>query len=791
MIRNYLKVAWRNIVNSKGYSAINIFGLSAGMAVAMLIALWVVNEFSWDKSYPDYRQLYQVKRNFNSNGDTLTFNSTSLKLANVLRAEIPEMEYVCEASWTGPHGLLSGEHKLFVSGTGVDKNFLKMFGLPMLEGDRNTALNDPYSIVLSESIAVSLFGKESPIGKTVRMDNTHDLRVTGVMKDLPTTSSFRFKYLFPFSYLEQTDENVRANRNGSFGANGYQLYVKLKPGTANRVAGKILNIEKTETKNANAMNSAVILHPIADTHLYGKYVNGKVTGGFIDYVRIFSLIGILVLAIAIINFVNLTTARSEKRSKEVGIRKAVGSYRSHLIMQFLAEALLLTGIAFCFCLLMVYLLLPAFNRLTRNEISIPFTSIYFWLITVSATILTGISAGLKPAFYLSSFNPVTTLKGTMKVGQRAVFSRKALVVAQFTCSIALIISTITVYRQMKHVKERPTGFNTDLLLQTISNNDVRRHYEPLKNELLQSGLVTAVATASSSATDVDWHTDIDYWPGKLEGETIEMGAIEISNDYFKTMGMELLSGRDFSAAAVPDSTNVLLNEAAVKRMRLKDPLNQTLVVDGRKYHVIGIVRNALVESPFSEVGPVMFLRSMYPESIMLYRMAAAASPHAAIAGLTEIFNRHSAAFPFTYKFVNEEYGAKFRQEELIGRLSGIFALLAVLISCLGLLGLAAYMAEQRTKEIGVRKVLGATVAQIWFLLSRDFITLVMLSSVIAAPLALYFLQRWLQQYEYRISIGAGVFFAAAAIALVITLSVISLQAIKAAIANPVKSLRSE
>ena len=520
MFKNYFKTAWRNIIRSKGYSALNILGLATGMAVALLIGLWVHYQYSYDKFLPDYQRLYRVQRNYNSNGDTLTFRTTSLKLGDVLREQIPEIEYVAESDWMGSHGLMVGDKKIYLRGgqTGVD--FLKMFQFPLLQGNVNTIFKDAYSIVLTESTAKGLFGNENPVNKMVRFDNTNDLKVTGILKDLPANSSFQFNFLVPFTYVEQTRNMGKGNRGG-YGNNSFQQFVQLKKGiTYSQVAPKIRDIEHTDKDNINAMNSYVTLQPLQNWHLYSNYVNGKDMAGFLEYVRMFSIIGALVLLIACINFINLTTARSEKRAREVGVRKAIGSQRNDLIIQFLAESFLLTFIAFLFSILLVWLALPSFNLLTGNKVSIPFSNTIFWLLMLGCICLTALIAGSRPAFFLSSFNPVKVLKGTMQLGKTGTLPRKILVVLQFSCSVALIISTIIIYQQINHAKDRPTGYDLNRLMMTDMNADLKRNYTAIKNELVDKGIAESVTTASSPATEIYWHTDVD-WPGKNPGETMK------------------------------------------------------------------------------------------------------------------------------------------------------------------------------------------------------------------------------------------------------------------------------
>ena len=789
MLKNYFKTAWRNITRTIGYSARNIAGLAIGMAVALRIGLGVYHQYSYDKFLPEYESVYRVQRNFDSNGDTLTFQTTSLKLADALRTQIPEIEYVAESDWTGNHGFNVGDRKLYMGGATAGTDFFKIFQHQFIEGNANSAFIDPYSIVLTEFFARSLFGNEEAMNKMVRFDNVHDLKVTGIIKDPPRNSTFSFNYVVPSSYAYAVNPSLKTDGLRSFGNNNLQIFVKLKPGISYaQVASKIRNIEHTEKGSLNAMNSYVTLQPMARWHLYSNYINGKDTAGFLNYVKMFSIIGLLVLLIACINFINLATARSEKRAREVGVRKAIGSQRKDLVLQFLMEAFLLTTIAFVFAVFAAWMSLPAFNTLTESHISIPFESIYFWLLMLGCLVVTALLAGSKPAFYLSSFNPVQVLKGSIQAGKSSL-SRKVLVVLQFSCSIALIISTVIIYQQIQYARTRPTGYTLDRLLSTNMNDDLRKNFAALKNELMTKGVISSMTTASSPATNVWWHSDVNQWAGKNPGETVEMGTIVVSEDYFKTVGMRLNGGRDFSNAY--DSTSVIFNEAAIKRMRLKSPVGQKINWQGKDFTIVDVVKDALMISPFAAADPTMFLCSSDPQGNLIYRLSPGIKTQDAVAKLTTVFNKYEPAYPYDYSFSDKDYASKFNLELLIGKLAGIFAALAIFISCLGLFGLAAYVAEQRTKEIGIRKVLGASVQQVWLLLSKDFIVLVVVSCLIAAPVSYYFLHDWLSNYNYRISIGAGVFIWSAMAALLITIITVSFQAIKAAMANPVKSLRSE
>lgn len=792
MFRNYFKTAWRNITRTIGYSILNVLGLATGMAVALLIGLWVYDQYSFDKFLPEYQSVYRVQRNFNSNGDTLTFQTTSLKLADALRTQIPEIAYVAESDWTSNHGLIVGDKKLYITGAIAGTDIFKILQYPFIKGNAGTVFKDAYSIVLTQSLAKSLFGNEDAMNRMVRFDNANELRVTGIIKDVPPNASFSFNYIVPATYMYAVNPQIKTDGLSSFSNNNLQIFVKLKPGVAYaQVAPKIRKIEHSEKDNFNAMSSYVTLQPLERWHLYSNYINGQDTEGFLTYVKMFSIIGLLVLIIACINFINLTTARSEKRAREVGVRKVIGSQRKDLIIQFLTEALLLTIIAFVFAVLLAWISLPVFNTLTQTHVIIPFDNTYFWLVMMGCLFITALLAGSRPAFYLSSFNPVKVLKGSIQAGKSSI-SRKILVVIQFSCSIALIISTVIIYKQIQYAKSRPTGYNLSRLMITEitdMNEELNRNYLAIKNELIQKGIAESVSNASSPATNIYWHSDVDSWPGKNAGETIEMGTIITSEDYFKTMGISISAGRNFTGSN--DTTSVIFNEAAIKQMRIKNPINKIITWNDKQYHIVGIAKDALMVSPFSPAEPTMFLSQARTLGFLLYRLSPGIKTQDAIVQLTAIFNKYNPSFPYDYQFADAEYAKKFNLEVLVGKLAAVFAALAIFISCLGLFGLAAYIAEQRTKEIGIRKVLGASVQQVWLLLSKDFIVLVLISCLIAAPVSFYFLHNWLQNYNYRISIGAGVFIMSGLTALLITVITVSFQAIKAAVANPVKSLRTE
>ncbi|HEV3411249.1 MAG TPA: ABC transporter permease [Puia sp.] len=808
MLNSFFTTAWRNLINNKVYSALNIIGLGAGMAVALLIGLWVLNEYSYDRFLPGYQQVYQVEMNRTSDlGLTNTTSIVSLPLAASLRKDIPEVAAVAESDPEN-HDLLVGDKKLYSDGAMTGEDFLSIFHYPMLQGDPAAALHDPYSIVLTASSAKALFGDTDAMGKTVRIDNEYNLKVTGILQDIPKNSSLQFNYLIPFSYKIATDVYTKGATTSWYN-NSFRLFVALKPNADYaKVAPKIKDLAYNNAPKMRPGKPEIWLHPLKSWRLWSDFREGKSAGGFIDYVRMFSIIGFLVLLIACINFMNLSTARSERRAREVGVRKAIGSQRRDLILQFLFESILTTGIATILAIFFVQLALPSFNVLTNSAIQIPYSSPLFWLTTALYTLLTGLLAGSRPALYLSSFNAVNVLKGDLtrsrtrpsrwlgrsflKTGQSGALARKILVTVQFTCSIALIISTIIIYQQVQYAKDRPLGYSSARLLETDMSDDLFSHYDALRNDLIQTGLVRDVAKASSSPTYIGAGTALESWPGKADGDLgIPIGLISASANYFRTLGMQMLEGRDFNDSWAADTACVILNEAAVHRTGLKHPVNQIITWNGGvRARIIGVVKDALMESPFEEVKPLVFTHGRGGNAI-LYRLTPGTGNHEAIAKIAPIFNHYNPTYPYMYKFVDEEYNKKFGLETLVGKLASLFAALAIFISCLGLFGLAAYVAEQRTKEIGVRKVLGASVSQIWFMLSKDFLVLILLSALVASPIALYFLHHWLLKYDYRITIGPAVFILAALAALLITLATISFQAIRAANANPVNSLRTE
>ena len=798
MLRNYLKIAFRNLVRNKVYSFINIGGLAVGMAVAMLIGLWIYDEFSANKHHKNYESLYQVMMHQTHDGHRGTQNALPYPMGEELKTKYPDFQAVAMCDWGTNSSLVTGNKKFLKDGHYIGAEAIGMFSLAVLNGDKNP-LKEPYSIVLTEETAQTMFGKQDPIGQTVRMDNVADLKVTAVVAKQPKNATLQFDFLVPWLLQAKLDPEWIKREETAWDNYSYQAFVQLKEGiepakTNAKIKGLVLSHLMDNELVKKSIKPEVFIYPMAKWRLYSVFEEGVNTGGFIKYVKLFAIFGLFILVIACINFMNLSTARSEKRAKEVGVRKAVGSGREQLIGQFLSESLLIAFFALLLALGLVFISLPYFNTLTEKLMSVQLDNPVFWAIMLVFTLFTGLLAGSYPALYLSSFNPVQVLKGGVLVGKGAALPRKILVITQFTFSIVLMIGTIIIYQQIQYGKNRPIGFDNKGLISVNGSKDLLNNFEPLRNELLASGVVSSICKSNSPPAEIYSNQNGWEWKNSTpedKGSAI-FNIIGTSYDYVKTMGIRLKEGRDFSREFSTDSSGVILNEAAVKRMGLKNPVGELLKKDGKNLKVIGVIPNVNMESPFRAISPLAIVFKKDWANHLTIRINPNVPASEAIAKMTPIFDKYNPGFPFDYKFADLEYAKKFNYEELIGNLSLIVSILAIFISCLGLFGLASFMAEQRTKEIGIRKVLGASIGNIWGLLSQDFVKLVIIACVVASPIAYYGMSKWLEDYkEYKIEIGAGVFVAVLVLALAITLLTVSYQAIKAALMNPVKSLKSE
>jgi ABC-type antimicrobial peptide transport system permease subunit len=794
MIKNYFKVAFRNLARHKGHSFINIAGLSVGMAVAMLIGLWIWDELSFDKNHQHYNRIAQVMQTRNFSGNVRTDQAIPIPLEGELRKSYgSDFEHIVLSSWTWGHILALGDKKIMQPGNFMQAEAPDMLTLQMVKGTRE-GLKDHSGILLSASTANALFGEADPINQTIRLDNTLDAKVTGVYADLPANATFN-KLAFIASWGLYANNNEWVKRAGEqWDNNSFQLFVQV-PDKADmaKVSARIKDAKLKHLDREGARTKPVVsLHPMSRWHLYEEFKNGANTGGRIQYVWLFGIIGVFVLLLACINFMNLSTARSEKRAKEVGIRKAIGSMKWQLIGQFFSESLLIVAFAFLLAILLATLALPFFNEVAAKRIAMPFTLPAFWSMGLGVALITGLVAGSYPAFYLSSFQPVKVLKGTFRVGRLAALPRKVLVVVQFVVSVILIIGTIVVFRQVQYARNRPTGYDRNGLIGvTVLTAETHTHFNAMRQELLQTGMVMDMAESTSPLTRINNNTSGLEWKGKDPTVMDDFALIGVDAHFSHTVGWQFVAGRNFMPQSTADSFSLVLNETAVRYMGLKNPLGEIVRWGDRDFTVIGVVKDMVMQSPYEPVKQSLFTTLGDMSEVINIRINPDKSTHDALAAIETVYKKYVPAAPLDYKFIDEEYGHKFADEERIGKLAGFFAALAIFISCLGLFGMAAFMAEQRTKEIGVRKVLGASVFNLWRLLSREFVVLVTLSLAIAIPLSYYLMHNWLEHYQYRTSVSWWIFAAAGCGALVITLLTVSFQAIKAALANPVRSLRAE
>ena len=792
MIKNYFRIAWRNLGKSKMHSFINIAGLSIGMTVAILIGLWIHDEISFNKNFKNYDRIAKVVQNVTNNDEVQTWTNVPWPLADELRKNYgSDFEHIAMATWIGDHVLSAGEKKLKKEGGYFEKEAPELFHIQIIRGSGK--LDDPSSLLLSESAAKAYFGDVDPINQLMKIDNQMNVKVTGVYRDLPRNSFFaNLSFMSTWDMVYNNTEWMRTMED-PWRPNAFTLFVQLKENADfSAVSAKIKDAKLKKVNEQLAKKKpALFLHPMSKWHLYAEFKNGVNTGGSIQYVWMFGIIGVFVLLLACINFMNLSTARSEKRAKEVGIRKTVGSLRKQLIAQFFTESLLTVIFSFALSLLLVQLLLRFFNSVADKQMSVLWTNPFFWAISIAFIIFTALVAGSYPAFYLSSFRPVKVLKGTFKVGRFAALPRKALVVVQFTVSVILIIGTIIIYNQIQFAKSRPVGYTRQGLVTLPLTATIHKHFNAIKDELFQIGAIASIAEAGSPTTST-WSSSSGFgWKGKDPNQSIDFSNVGVSYDYGKTIEWKIKEGRDFSRDFATDTSAVILNEAAVEFMNLKNPVGETVTWWDTKLTVVGVIQNMVMNNPYDEPRPTIFNLSTDEQSVTIAKLDPSSNAKDALTKIEAVFKKFEKDQLFDYKFVDEEYANKFSTEERVGKLASFFAILAIAISCLGLFGLASFVAAQRTKEIGVRKVLGASVLGVWNLLSKDFVTLVFISFLIAAPVAWYMMSNWLQSYNYRVSINWEIFLLAGLMVIVIALITVSFQAIKAAIANPVKSLRTE
>ena len=787
MFKNFFKIAFRNLWKNKGFSFINITGLAIGMASAMLLLLWIYDEVSYDRFHVKKDRIYEAWNRAEFSGEMHSWNTTPKVLARTLEHDFPEVEVAVRVNWPSSYLFTVGEKKIMVEGNAVDTAFLEMFSFPLLKGNPRTALNDLHSVVVTEKLSKKLFGNEDPMGKLIKIDDKETFRVTGLAKDPPSNTRFQFEYLLAWAYL-----NKIGGDDTNWGNNSTRTYVMLKP-NANLAAvqQKLKSLkgkyDKEETK------WEMFLYPMDRWRLYSDFKGAVEDGGRIEFVKLSAIIASFIVLIACINFMNLNTARSEKRAKEVGIRKVVGARKGGLISQFLGESVLLSFFAALVAIGLVVLSLSAFNQVTDKHLDIPFGSIRLWLLVIAFILFTGVLAGSYPAFFLSSFQPVKVLKGGFKKVNALVTPRKVLVVLQFSFAILLIICTIIVQQQINHAQDREAGYDKNNLIYHFLTGDIEKNYTLIKSELISSGAASSVTKTSSPLTQ-GWSDSWGFeWEGKDPNDKTDFDRYSADDDFLKTAGLQLVKGRDLDLDKfITDSSALILNESALKVMKFKEPIGQQIKDGDQPFHVIGVIKDFILRSPYEPTHPMIIEGGKEGFFNVVHIKLSNLQPTAKSLKQAEtIFKKYNPDFPFEYHFVDEEYARKFQDEKRTATLAAFFSGLTIFISCLGLFGLATYMAETRIKEIGVRKVLGASVTGITLLISKDFLRLVGIAFLIAAPVAAWSMETWLKNYPYRVHLHWWVFALAGGISFIIALFTISFQAIRAAVANPVTSLRSE
>ncbi|MGZ3871767.1 MAG: ABC transporter permease [Mucilaginibacter sp.] len=786
MIKNYFKTTVRSLSRNKGYSLLNITGLAIGIACASLIFLWVQDELTYNDNFKKKDNLYVIYENQTYSGKTSTFHATPGPMAKAIRAEIPGIKNTARTSGGDPVGFALGDKVISEKGLYADPEIFPMLDMPFVYGTATNPFRELRSVVLSETMAKKFFGDANPVGNTLKMNNEKDFTVTGVFRDLPKNSTFQFQWLAPLENISHTQPWMQI-----WGANWTHTYVELEPSASIDAINKKLYNYLGSKSSGNKTTS--FLFAMKDWNLHDSFTDGKMDGGRITYVRLFAVIAFIILIIACINFMNLSTARSEQRAKEVGVRKVMGAGKGKLIGQFIGEAVLMSFIAVLVAIVFIYLALPAFNNLVQKELIVNIFEPSHLLYLIAISLITGLLAGSYPAFYLSSFNPIAVLKNIkIKSSASSGFIRQSLVVIQFAASIILIIGTVIIYQQIQHVKNRQLGYEKNNLIYINTQGTTADKFGSIYNDLKRSGLVEDAALSDYPVLQI-WNNNDNYkWDGKDASKNPLITWENVSPQFVATMGMKLQSGRDFNANSSLDSNNVIINQAFAKQMGKEGHIGGIIRDGGNKaYKITGIVKDFLYNDMYASTAPLLLYNHPAGTSVLSIRLKRRLNLRDALAKVGAIVKADNPGYPFDYQFIDDDFNQQFKTETLTGTLAGVFAGLAIFISCLGLFGLAAYTAERRIKEIGIRKVLGASVPGLAGLLSKDFVQLVGISCVIAFPVAWWGLNKWLQSYQYRVTIHWWVFATAGVMALIIALATVSFQAIKAALTNPVKSLRSE
>ncbi len=795
MFRQNFKISFRHLTKNKTYAFINIGGLALGMAVALMIGLWLYDELSFNSNFQNRDQIARVMQHRTIGTEKETWWSTMKPLADELRNTYGHhFKQVVRGSFEQQKDLYFKGEKYVKNGHFFEPNAPEMLSFEMVKGEYS-GLAEPNSIMLSESFANTVFDGQDAFGKTLEIEQT-SVKVTGIYSDFPVNSSFNEIDFIGSWGLYETLEPWISQLNNPWGMSGFLTLVQIGKGAdfveVESNIKQIIFDNSSHDESALAAKPEVFLHPMSKWYLSSRFENGVNTGGRIDNVWLFGIIGIFVLILACINFMNLSTARSEKRAKEVGVRKTIGSGRGQLIGQFYSESLLISLFAFVLSLGLVQLFLPWFNEIADKEMSILWSNPLLWLGGLGFILITGLLAGSYPALYLSSFNPISTLKGAFKVGRMALVPRKVLVVVQFTVSVTLIIGVMMVYKQIKFVKDRPVGYNQDnLLMLFVRDQPIYEHFDVVKDGLLKTNYVSNVARSLSPVTRV-WQTNGNLqWSGKDPNVGVDFPNTGVAYDYGRTIGWEIIEGRDFTKELASDSAAFIVNEEAIKFMGLENPIGEVVKWDDRPYTIVGVIKNMIVESPYHPTRPHFYHIARRGGQIINIKLKQDAPTEKAITAVETVLKMHSPDLVLDYVFIDEHYGRKFRNEERVGKLVSLFAFLAIIISCLGLFGLASYVAEKRTKEIGIRKVLGASVGNLWLMLSKDFMILILISGLLAAPIAYHYVSAWIAHSDFQTTFPWWIFVLAGALALVITILTVSFQAIKAATANPVGALKAD
>ena len=788
MLRNFLKITLRNLFKNKLYSAINILGLSIGIVCSILIWLWVSDEVSFDKFLPKYKNLHQVWVHATFDSKINTWQSIPLPTYEAMKTAHSSVVNSVVTGWGGERLLTVEDMRLIKRGYYVSEEFLEMFEYPLIAGDPAVVLDDPYSIVISQSLAQTLFKNEDPLGKVIRFKDQVNLNVTGILRDIPDNSSFEFEFLVPWKQREILSEWVVRNKT-NWGNYSFQVFVELNDENSKYAVDEAI-ANMLADNGEDDMPRTLFLHPLEKWRLHSNFINGVAKDGRNDHVKLFSIISIFILVIACINFMNLATARSERRAREVGIRKSLGSTRKFLILQFIGESLIISLISFTLAILIAELVLPAYNNLVDKQLYINYQSWEFWQIGLGVVFITGILSGSYPAFYLSSFKPVETLKGTIKIGRGATSPRKVLVTMQFGFSILLLVSTVVIFRQIELVKQRDLGYDQSNLISVDYSDELAENYKVLKSQLIQSGAVEAVTRSNSRITSINSNNFLS-WPGKPENLKVIFTTIATEYDYAKTMGIKVLQGRDFSKEFSTDTSAIVINKAALDLMGLENPIGTSLDLWGEKRTLIGVVDDVIMGSPYKSVKPMFMIYNPNWINAISVRLKNNGNLNENLKIVESIFDQYNPAYPFDYQFADVEFERKFDTINMTQRLATIFSLLAIFITGLGLFGLASFTAEQRTKEIGIRKVLGASVMGLIALMSKDFSKLILLGFAISTPVTWYLLDQYLERYPIRVDIHWWIFPMVGLVALLFSLLIVGNQAGRVARANPARSLRDE